>query len=351
MGHKNYIAHFDLKIENLMFTKSMKTLKVIDFGRAVQLENADDICFDPVGTAAMTPPEFLLKRGKCVSDIWNVGIIAYMMLTGRPSPFLTQGDDLATRKAINDYYMNGGYKQGGYKFLRNVKNKICRRFIKACLNPDVSQRKSADDLLKYTWIAPCRKQLLFNRIKKLSAELGEKMYCNEDDCLENLKRSLADVKSKLKRRKRVKQKQIERTLSGFWHYKVAEELKKKLIKKVSEGLSVAGLDNFHRNVQRLRRNEMLIIKNKVYRKIQKLCGFTDKAVLERMTATLMNKGEVGDFLSKKCQTNQQMMQYISRRRLNAINPIAHRLAALDVRPQRTARSEERLLRTMRRRRR
>jgi serine/threonine protein kinase/tetratricopeptide (TPR) repeat protein len=87
-AHQNFIAHRDLKPNNILVTKD-GTPKLLDFGIAKVLSDAAD---DKTGTATqlgmMTPayasPEQV--RGEKVgvqSDIYSLGVILYELLTGR----------------------------------------------------------------------------------------------------------------------------------------------------------------------------------------------------------------------------------------------------------------------------
>jgi calcium-dependent protein kinase len=84
--HQNHIMHRDLKPENwLLSTKEdvgKTPLKLIDFGLSKRFEPGK-----PVKTKAGTPnylaPEVMIGKGYNEKvDIWSIGVIAYMMLSG-----------------------------------------------------------------------------------------------------------------------------------------------------------------------------------------------------------------------------------------------------------------------------
>jgi serine/threonine protein kinase len=82
--HSNFIAHRDLKMENLMLDE-FGTIKIIDFGAAFffgpQRLEASGI----VGTEALVSPEAFkqLKYYSDANDVWALGILLYNMLNMR----------------------------------------------------------------------------------------------------------------------------------------------------------------------------------------------------------------------------------------------------------------------------
>jgi serine/threonine protein kinase len=91
------VVHGDMKPENLMLSSQLSSaavIKVVDFGCA-QVENYSNRK-GVTSTLAYCPPEYLdkKKRGPCIHppfDMWALGVILYIMLTGG-HPFDLYGD-------------------------------------------------------------------------------------------------------------------------------------------------------------------------------------------------------------------------------------------------------------------
>ena len=87
--HSQNIVHRDLKPENILLTsKDLKAFdcKITDFGFACFFEPTKGLEIS-LGSAMYMSPE-LIKRDNYNEkvDIWSIGIITYMLLSGR-APF------------------------------------------------------------------------------------------------------------------------------------------------------------------------------------------------------------------------------------------------------------------------
>lgn len=88
--HSNHICHRDLKPENILMENG-EQVKVIDFGTAANF-NPEQGMNTMLGTPYYMAPEIFNQstyNEKC--DVWSLGVIMYVMLTGRP-PFFGDSD-------------------------------------------------------------------------------------------------------------------------------------------------------------------------------------------------------------------------------------------------------------------
>ena len=111
--HGRRIIHLDLKPENIILVQGQQgteRLKLIDFGLARDLKDKDQISINLCGTLEFIPPEVLrCSHATFTSDMWSIGVIFYMMLSGGLSPFF-DGTVYGTERAIN----RGRFVKGGF---------------------------------------------------------------------------------------------------------------------------------------------------------------------------------------------------------------------------------------------
>jgi calcium-dependent protein kinase len=102
--HEHGICHRDLKPENFLFASTEKNadLKLIDFGLANKFGNKFwDLMSSVVGTPYYVAPEVLSGGYGPQCDIWSVGIIMFMLLSGKP-PFEAQTTNGIFKKILSD---------------------------------------------------------------------------------------------------------------------------------------------------------------------------------------------------------------------------------------------------------
>merc|ERR1719330_456349 len=86
--HASRIVHRDIKPQNVLVSRDLKQLKLVDFNVARNLQGGPALT--PTGTRLYTAPEVVLGESPSeLSDIWSVGLCAYLLLSGS----LPQGRD------------------------------------------------------------------------------------------------------------------------------------------------------------------------------------------------------------------------------------------------------------------
>ena len=85
---------------------SIDRLKIIDFGLAKELGlYADRIPITMCGTLEFMSPEVMrCSHASTCSDMWSVGVILYMMLSGGLSPFWAGSEYRTQRRVIRGIY-------------------------------------------------------------------------------------------------------------------------------------------------------------------------------------------------------------------------------------------------------
>lgn len=86
--HSNDLVHRDLKLENFIFTSKSEDadIKLIDFGFSRQYLEGETKMNELVGTCYYVAPEVLNRQYTASSDLWSLGVVLYMMVTGE-APF------------------------------------------------------------------------------------------------------------------------------------------------------------------------------------------------------------------------------------------------------------------------
>lgn len=142
--HDNGIAHRDLKLENFVFETQAanSTLKMIDFGLSARI-TPGELLTDALGSAYYVAPEVLEKRYNEKCDIWSIGVIAYMLLTGVP-PFDGEND----RDVINSVRV--GVASYPPDLFGDISDNAVD-FIRKCLTYDHTKRPSAEDCQNHPW--------------------------------------------------------------------------------------------------------------------------------------------------------------------------------------------------------
>lgn len=146
--HALGITHRDLKPENLLYYHPGTDSKIIitDFGLASARKKGDDCLMKTTcGTPEYIAPEVLVRKPYTNSvDMWALGVIAYILLSGT-MPF---EDDNRTR--LYRQILRGKYSYSGEPW-PSVSN-LAKDFIDRLLTVDPGARMTALQALRHPWV-------------------------------------------------------------------------------------------------------------------------------------------------------------------------------------------------------
>lgn len=156
-AHALGVAHRDLKLENLLLTRDLRTAKIGDFGLAVAINTVSETTHSVLnntrcGSLAYAAPELLagVPYNPFAADMWSLGICLSAMLFGRV-PF-----QAATDKDQHFAKFKLELNQGKPNILDalGLKGKCSPEAImalKACLTPDPEERATVEVLKEMPW--------------------------------------------------------------------------------------------------------------------------------------------------------------------------------------------------------
>lgn len=143
--HSQNIIHLDLKPENILcLSKTGNRIKIIDFGMARRYDPKKklQVLF---GTPEFTAPEVVnFDEIKFFTDMWSLGVICYVLLSGY-SPFVGDTDlDTMTNVTLAQW----DFKEEAFA---NISNEA-KDFIKNLLIKDGTKRMTAAQALEHPWL-------------------------------------------------------------------------------------------------------------------------------------------------------------------------------------------------------
>jgi len=156
--HSKGIIHRDLKLENFVFSTNSddSEVKMIDFGLSKHFENGE-LHHDAVGTPYTVAPEVIRGSYDERCDVWAIGVMAYLLLSGEP-PFggCRNGDSART---IARNIMHGAVCFRPTKKWMNI-SWTAREFISSLLVKDPNSRPTATEAQNHKWIKRHRNSLV-----------------------------------------------------------------------------------------------------------------------------------------------------------------------------------------------
>ncbi|XP_056289373.1 striated muscle preferentially expressed protein kinase [Pseudoliparis swirei] len=132
--HHQNIIHLDIKPDNILMADSHgDQIRICDFGNAVQI-TPDDAQYCKYGTPEFVAPEIVSQTPVSkATDIWSIGVIAYLSLTG-VSPFAGEND---RSSVLNIRNYNVAFEESMFADLcREAKGFIIKLLVADRLRPD-----------------------------------------------------------------------------------------------------------------------------------------------------------------------------------------------------------------------
>jgi len=170
--HSRHICHRDLKLENWVLESGKDVwspLKLIDFGLSTHFTPGHRLS-RVVGSSYYVAPEVLKKSYTESCDLWSLGVIVYMLLSGAP-PFYGK----------NDEAIKGSIVQGDYTFphelFRDVSDEAMA-FVSTLLSYNIEYRYTAEQALTHPWLAVNCDPDILQRAKDGARGVG--VHLNED---------------------------------------------------------------------------------------------------------------------------------------------------------------------------
>ncbi|KAL1545205.1 Calcium-dependent protein kinase 17 [Salvia divinorum] len=143
--HSMGVIHRDLKPENFLLQSKDEDapLKATDFGLSVFYKEGE-VFKDIVGSAYYIAPEVLKRRYGPEADIWSVGVMLYILLSGVP-PFWAESENGIFNAILRSHV---DFSCDPWPNISNG----AKDLIKKMLNSDPRQRLSAFQVLNHPWI-------------------------------------------------------------------------------------------------------------------------------------------------------------------------------------------------------
>ncbi|XP_015214276.2 serine/threonine-protein kinase 17B isoform X1 [Lepisosteus oculatus] len=144
--HQSSLVHLDLKPQNILLTSlnPLGDIKIVDFGLARRLGTTGELR-EILGTPEYVAPEILnYEPITTATDLWSVGVIAYMLVTGE-SPF--QGED-KQETFLNVSQVNVDYCKEAFAGV----SELAVDFIQKLLVKSPEDRPSAAECLTHPWL-------------------------------------------------------------------------------------------------------------------------------------------------------------------------------------------------------
>ena len=163
--HVRKIAHCDMKPKNLLLMSDDNDsfIKLADFGFAARFHEPKSLS-KQCGTPFFVAPEILLRKGyDQQSDMWSVGCIIYLLLSGN-LPFMGRSQKELFRKIVAGKFE---FEAKDWDGVSDDAKDLVRRLV--VLDPD--QRMTAAEAVRHRWLKASRDRLSLVNLQSTSQRL------------------------------------------------------------------------------------------------------------------------------------------------------------------------------------
>ena len=148
----NLRTQLDLKLENFLFVNHSDSdiqLKMIDFGLSKHF-SFDEVLSRAVGTPYTVAPEVILGSYDERCDVWAIGVITYLLLSGN-APFGGCNGSSDKLPIVRDNILGSRYEfEPGY--IWDYVSESAKDFIRTLLVTDPEDRPTAEECLNHPFL-------------------------------------------------------------------------------------------------------------------------------------------------------------------------------------------------------
>ena len=138
--HTNNIIHREIKPDNIMFNEEGKLL-LLDSGKGKKITGENIV--STFGTPRYLSPEVLKGNYNKECDMWSVGVILYLLVSGIP-PFDGKNDDEIVKSVLK------GFVSFGNDVFKSVSSD-CKDLILKLLTKNPKDRITVREALNHNW--------------------------------------------------------------------------------------------------------------------------------------------------------------------------------------------------------
>ena len=174
--HSKGIIHRDLKLENFLLTAGNENkhsdcgdrIKMIDFGLSKHFITGEQH-EERVGTPYTVAPEVIKGQYNERCDLWAVGVITYLLLSGE-SPFGGNHGTDESLAEVRDSILRGRLQFDTLPSVWGDVSPEARNFLRELLQIDPDLRPTAEEALTHPWLSGGRGKTRFKEEQSTNEE-------------------------------------------------------------------------------------------------------------------------------------------------------------------------------------